>query len=84
MGEKINGENSQRIVCMAANDDGHRKCNRGFLFSWFIRSHSCSRTLDFNFIYFGGVLVYFILYALSEMTVANPTTDHLVLLQPDN
>jgi L-asparagine transporter-like permease len=57
---------------MAALNDGGGDRDRRLLFSWLFCCDSGSRTIDTDFIYQGGVLIYFILYALSEMTVANP------------
>ncbi len=59
---------------MAACNDGARKYNRGIIFLGSgVAINAAGPGILISYI-LGGVLVYFILYALSEMTVANPSS----------
>lgn len=57
---------------MAVNHDGIRNGDWRIFFSWFSTRHKGCRTGVIISFLLTGILVYFILYALSEMTVADP------------
>lgn len=74
MGEKsFNGDKTKRTVGVAFNDDGFRECHWRILFlGSSVAIHAAGPSILLSYI-LSGILVYLILYALSEMTVADPT-----------